>query len=97
MTPLKDTLITNFRIILDELEHFKNIYELVFRSKARYEEIIHKKIEELISFLSQIISQPSTFLSENVYTMINPGFGNKLNKIEKGIIETVSKDLRETN
>lgn len=43
------------------------------------------------------MSLPSTYLSENVYILINPGYGNKLNKIEKGIIENVVKELRETN
>ena len=40
---------------------------------------------------------PSTFVSENIHTLINPNYGSKLNKIEKTIIENVAKDLRETN
>lgn len=39
---------------------------------------------------------PSTFITENIYTLINPTYGSKLNKIEKTMIENVCKDLSMT-
>lgn len=44
LNPLKENITTNFKLLLDDMEHFRHGYELVFKSEEQYEEIIHKQI-----------------------------------------------------
>lgn len=44
LSPLKENVTTNFKSILDDMEHFKNVHDLVFKKQEKYEEVVHRQI-----------------------------------------------------